>query len=484
MFSALKLRQNDLPAIFSISILLILVGIVPRRIFAASLTEEVLYTTEVLGQMMLSIIPLLAAGYLFTETLLYHRYIERPQRETKKGLMVGAFCLFYLLELAWLWFFVKHGELLIFDRAIVLIFVAALFLEYKASLVVGSFALVVRGLLIFLLDAGTEEALPDLSQPANLLATLISRSWIWYEPGILALLAALFLGIISHLYYRRHLQQPYPLWIGFPCAFLIEAVYMGAVYWCWYDMTAFIDLSVNYTIPDILGMGAPTLLLLLMMDAALTEAARKRAQAAEIELERTKLLYLQSQINPHFLFNALTTIQGLTYEQPAKARELLTHLGDMYEMIARYQNHLIPLEQELEHIQSYLVIATARWPERLKIEQSIAQDVNRQHPIPALILQPLVENAVEHGIVPKQGRGTVEIKIEETPAYMLIMIRDDGVGMIIPESGYPLTRRNRSIGLQNVISRLQTLYGQAYTPQIKSRLQEGTAVTIMIPKDQ
>lgn len=484
MFSALKLRQNDLTAIFSIGMALLLIWFVPRHIFAAELTEETLYTTEVLGQMMLSIIPLLTAGYLFTDTLLYHHYIERSQRETKKGLMVAAFCLFYVLELAWLWFFVKHGELLIFDRAIVLVFVAALFLECKASLVVGSFAIVVRGFLIFFLDAGAEETLPDLSQPANLLASLISRSWIWYEPGVLALLAALLLGIISHLYYRRHLQQPYPLWIGFPCAFQVEVVYMGAVYWRWHTMTAFMDLIVNYTIPDILGIGAPTLLLLLMMDAALTDAARKRAQEAEIELERTKLLYLQSQINPHFLFNALTTIQGLTYEQPAKARALLAHLGDMYELIARYQNHLIPLEQELEHVQSYLVIATARWPERLKIEQSIAKDVNRQHPVPALILQPLVENAVEHGIAPKQGKGTVEIKIEETAAYMLIMIRDDGVGMTVPEHGYPMTRRNRSVGLQNVISRLQTLYGQAYTPQIHSRIQEGTAVTITIPKDR
>lgn len=484
MISALKSRQKDLPAIVGVSIALLLLGVIPRYLFATNLTKDAIYTTEVLGQMLLSIIPLVTAGYLFTDTFLYHRYIDRSQRETKQPLMTLAFCLFYLLELAWLWFFVHPEELLIFDRAIVLIFVSALFLSRTGSLVVGSFGLLVRGYLIFLLDSGPESLRPDSSQPANALESLSSHNWIWYEPGMLALLAALLLGIVSHTYYRRYLQQAYPIWIGFPSAFLIEAIYMGAVYWHWHSTEAFIDLIVNYTVPDILGLGAPTLLLLLMIDAAQAEAARKRAQAAELELERTKLLYLQSQINPHFLFNALTTIQGLTYEQPAKARELLVHLGDMYELIARYQNHLIPLALELEHVHSYLVIAMARWPERLKITQFIDNTVNRQQPIPALILQPLVENAVEHGIAPKQGSGTIEIKIEETAAYMLIMIRDDGVGMTVPENEYLLTRQSRSVGLYNVISRLQMLYGQAYTPLIDSRVNEGTAVTITIPKNQ
>lgn len=484
MRSAIKLHPKDLPALLGIGLILVIIGIVPRRIFATELTEDAIYLNEVLGQMMLAIIPVLTAGYLFTDTQLYNRYIERNQSETRQPLIILAFCLFYLLELAWLWFFVHPGEILIFDRAIVLIFVAALFLNRTASVLVGSFALLVRGCIIFLLDVGPESLLPDSSQPANVLEFLSSQRWIWYEPGMLALLAALLLGLASHTYYRRYLQQAYPIWIGFPSAFLIEAIYMGAVYWRWNSMEAFIDLMVNYTVPDILGLGAPTLLLLLMIDATQVEAARKRAQAAEIELERTKLLYLQSQINPHFLFNALTTIQGLTYEQPAQARELLAHLGDMYELIARYQNHLIPLELELEHVHSYLFIAVARWPERLKIAQSIDNTVNLQQLIPALILQPLVENAVEHGIAPKQGSGTIEIKIEETTAYMLIMIRDDGVGMTLQENGYPLPRQSRSVGLHNVISRLQTLYGQTYTPLIDSRLNEGTAVTITIPKNR
>ena len=163
----------------------------------------------------------------------------------------------------------------------------------------------------------------------------------------------------------------------------------------------------------------------------MAEAERKRAQEAEIALEKTKLLYLQSQINPHFLFNALSTIQGLTYDQPAKARDLLVHLGDMYEMIARYRNNLIALEQELEHVHSYLVIATARWPDRLHIAESIADNVNRHQLVPALILQPLVENAVEHGIAPKPGGGMIALTITETQTFMIIEIRDNGMGMTL-----------------------------------------------------
>ena len=486
MLNAIKSRQKDLPAMVGIGVGLALIGIGPRWFFAAELAVTKPYGTDVLGQMILGMIPLVAAGYLFTDTLLYNRYIERSQRAAKKGWLILAFCLFYGITLAWLWFFVHPGELLVFDRAIVIVLVAALFLDWDASLIIGLFAIVVRGALILLLETDSalvQGALTDLTQAPTF---LLDQRWVWHEPGVLALLMALLFGIAARSYHHQQQQrhyQVYPIWIGFPCAMLIEVVYLASVYWGW-ERGAFIDLTVNYAIPDILGIGAPTLLLLLLMDAAMAEAERKRAQEAEIALEKTKLLYLQSQINPHFLFNALSTIQGLTYDQPAKARDLLVHLGDMYEMIARYRNNLIALEQELEHVHSYLVIATARWPDRLHIAESIADNVNRHQLVPALILQPLVENAVEHGIAPKPGGGMIALTITETQTFMIIEIRDNGMGMTLNANKLPTLPQDRGIGLQNVISRLQTLYGPAYAPQIQSEVGKGTVIIVTIPKEQ
>ena len=486
MLNAIKSRQKDLPAMVGIGVGLALIGIGPRWFFAAELAVTKPYGTDVLGQMILGMIPLVAAGYLFTDTLLYNRYIERSQRAAKKGWLILAFCLFYGITLAWLWFFVHPGELLVFDRAIVIVLVAALFLDWDASLIIGLFAIVVRGALILLLETDSalvQGALTDLTQAPTF---LLDQRWVWHEPGVLALLMALLFGIAARSYHHQQQQrhyQVYPIWIGFPCAMLIEVVYLASVYWGW-ERGAFIDLTVNYAIPDILGIGAPTLLLLLLMDAAMAEAERKRAQEAEIALEKTKLLYLQSQINPHFLFNALSTIQGLTYDQPAKARDLLVHLGDMYEMIARYRNNLIALEQELEHVHSYLVIATARWPDRLHIAESIADNVNRHQLVPALILQPLVENAVEHGIAPKPEGGMIALTITETQTFMIIEIRDNGMGMTLNANKLPTLPQDRGIGLQNVISRLQTLYGPAYAPQIQSEVGKGTVIIVTIPKEQ
>ena len=486
MLNAIKSRQKDLPAMVGIGVGLALIGIGPRWFFAAELAVTKPYGTDVLGQMILGMIPLVAAGYLFTDTLLYNRYIERSQRAAKKGWLILAFCLFYGITLAWLWFFVHPGELLVFDRAIVIVLVAALFLDWDASLIIGLFAIVVRGALILLLETDSalvQGALTDLTQAPTF---LLDQRWVWHEPGVLALLMALLFGIAARSYHHQQQQrhyQVYPIWIGFPCAMLIEVVYLASVYWGW-ERGAFIDLTVNYAIPDILGIGAPTLLLLLLMDAAMAEAERKRAQEAEIALEKTKLLYLQSQINPHFLFNALSTIQGLTYDQPAKARDLLVHLGDMYEMIARYRNNLIALEQELEHVHSYLVIATARWPDRLHIAESIADNVNRHQLVPALILQPLVENAVEHGIAPKPGGGMIALTITETQTFMIIEIRDNGMGMTLNANKLPTLPQDRGIGLQNVISRLQTLYGPAYAPRIQSEVGKGTVIIVTIPKEQ
>lgn len=481
MLHAIKSRQKDLPAMLGIGSGLIVIGFVPRWFFAEALGEEMLYTTQVLGQVMLGIMPLLVAGYIFTDSLRYDRYLERSQQMGKQWFMAAAFCLLYLLLLAWLWFFVKPGELLIFDRAMVLLFVAALFLDWPASLGVGSFAVVVRLGLLLLLDPGPGNGAALAAEALSIVAWLAAQSWIYYEPGILGLGTALLLGIICRLYYHRRLQQSYPLWLGFLCGVVIEGVYLGVVYWYWDDWPGFMDLSVNYMVPNILGMGATIMLLLLLMAAAATEAERQRAQTAE-------LLYLQSQINPHFLFNALATIQGLTYEQPAKARALLAHLGDMYEVIARHRHHLIPLEQELEHVQSYLLIAQERWPGQITVQQSIAPTVDRQQPVPALILQPIVENAVEHGLVPKREGGILEISIEESLAVTLILIRDDGMGML------PLEKRQvrpdhrpghrPGVGLQNVIRRMQTLYGAAYAPQVESQQGKGTAVTLTIPKKQ
>jgi len=200
-------------------------------------------------------------------------------------------------------------------------------------------------------------------------------------------------------------------------------------------------------------------------------------------LAKAELKALQAQINPHFLFNALNTIISLIRTQPDDARKLLLHLGNYFRNNLQQFDSEVDFYKEIDNIKSYLEIEKARFKDKLNIIYDIPDNINCT--LPPLILQPIVENAVKHGILEKVEGGTVIIKARDKRKATEIIIEDDGVGMRQDEIEYLLNKdtETKKIGIRNVNDRLKAKYGKNYGIKIKSQLGSGTIIKIVIPKD-
>ncbi|WP_409227270.1 LytS/YhcK type 5TM receptor domain-containing protein [Gudongella sp. SC589] len=201
-------------------------------------------------------------------------------------------------------------------------------------------------------------------------------------------------------------------------------------------------------------------------------------------LAKSELKALQAQINPHFLFNAINTIVSYTRTQPDEARKLLVHLGDFFRSNLQEPSDKVPLTKEIEHIVSYVEIEKARHGDKLKINYEILPEVECE--IPPLLLQPLVENAIKHGVLHRLEGGNVTISARNNNQGTIIEVVDNGVG--IPEDTLDRLLNDCGprdcIGLRNVHDRLINLYGKDYGLQITSREDEGTRVRMFIPNGQ
>lgn len=200
---------------------------------------------------------------------------------------------------------------------------------------------------------------------------------------------------------------------------------------------------------------------------------------------KAEIKALQAQINPHFLFNALNTIVCYIRRNPDLARSLVSRLGDYFRQNIDNTDDFVLMSREIEHIQSYLAIEEARFEDRITINFSIGARC-RDIVIPPLILQPLVENAVNHGLFPKKGRGNLHISAEISNEDMIITVDDDGVGMSIdtlkaltdPSLG---CKNIKGIGFHNVNERMAAIYGEGYRPRVESAPGRGTRIFLRIP---
>ena len=201
-------------------------------------------------------------------------------------------------------------------------------------------------------------------------------------------------------------------------------------------------------------------------------------------ISKSELKALQAQINPHFLFNAINTIVSYTRTQPDNARRLLIHLGDFFRANLQETVEEVELLKEIEHINSYLEIEKARFGDKLEVVYSIDENIDCK--LPPLLLQPLVENAIKHGILDKIEGGRIEIIANDNTNYTELIIEDNGVGIedgvlqcIFTDNG-----PRDCIGLKNINDRLINKYGEAYSLDIESHLDKGTRITIIIPKNK
>jgi signal transduction histidine kinase len=198
----------------------------------------------------------------------------------------------------------------------------------------------------------------------------------------------------------------------------------------------------------------------------------------ELALAEAELRALRAQINPHFMVNSLSVIHHLVRTQPETARSLILDLSDLFQHTLR-AGDFVPLSRELEHVRAYLSLEQARLTKRLNVMWAVLAEDQLDTPVPTLILQPIVENAIVHGIAPKPEGGTVSILVKRSEDDLYIQVVDNGVGFDMDAT--PDTSERPSLGFKNIDLRLRLLYGEAYRVKVSSTLGAGTTVELRIP---
>ena len=204
----------------------------------------------------------------------------------------------------------------------------------------------------------------------------------------------------------------------------------------------------------------------------------RRAGQLEAQLVQAELKSLRMQLHPHFLFNTLNAIVGLVRDQKNKqAVNMIAGLSNLLRhSLESAGKQEIPLKEELDFLELYLDIQQMRFPDRLKVQMEIAPEALGVY-VPNLILQPLVENAVRHGIAERVTSSLLKVSARRENGSLLIKVYDDGPGL---KAGWQM-KENGGIGLANTRERLQQLYGQEHHFDIRNHKDGGVEATLLIP---
>jgi two-component system, LytTR family, sensor kinase len=317
-------------------------------------------------------------------------------------------------------------------------------------------------------------------------ALIFWSSWVLLAPGIAIL------GRYCRLE-SGHLLRRSPVWIAAATlACIVNAVFMTAL-----SRLLGVPLMIaeqagphsffsgvwnvfaqTYTATVLVFAIAVLLYHALIYYSAYRDRGRREA-ALEAELARFRFHVLQRQLQPHFLFNALHTVSALMAEDVASARRVLAELGDLLRMVLdRMDEHEIPLEQEIEFLRRYIDIQTVRFGDRLTVEWAI-DDAARSALVPSMILQPCVENAIQHGIEPLERGGRLKIAARLVAQSLHIDIADNGRGAAPDQEGQVAGH-----GLVSVRERLRAQYGERYTFDAGNATGGGYRARIVLPVDR
>ncbi len=209
------------------------------------------------------------------------------------------------------------------------------------------------------------------------------------------------------------------------------------------------------------------------------EARARELSAAQLEtrLVEARLHTLQRQMQPHFLFNTLNTISALMHRDVEAADAMIARLSDLLRMsLQRVGVQEVPLQEELDFLSKYLEIEQTRFRDRLTVIFDVQSDTLHAL-VPNLLLQPLVENAIKHGIGPRPTPGEIAVRARRDGAMLELDVQDNGVGL----SAARLTDFNRGVGLSNTRSRLDHLYGSLHRFEFRQPAEGGLLVCIAIP---
>ena len=204
----------------------------------------------------------------------------------------------------------------------------------------------------------------------------------------------------------------------------------------------------------------------------------KKLEEQQRLLVEARLAALTSQINPHFLFNTLNSVSSLIRTDPNQARVMVVKLSKVLRRLLRKHENFSTLREELSFIEDYLAIEVVRFGDKLRFEKDVAEDTLDML-VPSMLLQPLVENSIKHGIGGKVEGGTIRIHTRRGGSRLHLLVEDDGVG--IPEEKLA-TVLDHGIGVSNVHERLKVLFGNDYRMWIDSQPGQGTRVRIEVPE--
>jgi two-component system LytT family sensor kinase len=194
-------------------------------------------------------------------------------------------------------------------------------------------------------------------------------------------------------------------------------------------------------------------------------------------LAEARMAALMRQINPHFLFNTLNAISSLVRVDPEKARDMIHKLSAILRRLLREPDHLCPLRDELAFIDDYLAIEMVRFGAKLRVLKEIAPET-LDFQVPSMLLQPIVENSIRHGLSGKIDGGTVRLRSSLANGRVLLTVEDDGVGI---EEERLAGLFEQGIGVSNVNERLKVLYGDQYRMEVDSKAGQYTRTEIEIP---
>lgn len=305
--------------------------------------------------------------------------------------------------------------------------------------------------------------------------TSFSYWLVWAVGGVVAVLAARRLPVVEREHVWRNLLVHAAL--ALILAGLVLVPYRALRFLGGFPPR--LDFAGNYVFR--LSTGIPTYAILVGLVSGLEfrrRAHRAREAAAELSshLTRTRLEALQARIHPHFLYNTINGIQSLVTEDPRRAEDMLGELGTLLRWVTDAPDAAeVPLERELRVVESYLRIQAGRFEERLDVRMDVEPAV-RSALVPPLILQPLVENAVEHGVARRRRGGRIDILAGKEGDLLMVRVLDDGPGL---DEAAPDHRDG--VGLATTRSRLEAQYAEEACITLANRPEGGVVATLTLP---
>ena len=290
-------------------------------------------------------------------------------------------------------------------------------------------------------------------------------------------------GVVGSLFYLRNRGRLPTVGQAALASFLAESIQRILVLLIArpFDLAVRLELTVGPPM-SVLNPAASALFVLIVHDMRQRlESEKQAALAAQARLEA-----LQAQVNPHFLFNALSAVIGLCRTDPPRARDLLIHLSDFLHATLRRRSSYATVDEEMATVLDYLAIEQARMGPRLSVQIRVDEGA-KSAVLPSFTIQPLVENAIKHGLFPRPSGGTVRVDVRCQGNFIEIAVSDDGLGMA-PERLREVLEWSQSgsgegTGIYRVRTRLNALFAHRCALEISSQEGRGTCVRIRIPRN-